>query len=64
MSILPEYASFLIRLWCEANPNPHAPLVGWRGEMEHIQTGQSWTLSRRWYADVPLAADARPCAER
>jgi len=44
MSMPIEYASFLIRLWREANPDPHAPPAGWRGEMEHIQSGQSWTF--------------------
>jgi hypothetical protein len=44
MSIPLEYASFLIRLWREANPDPYAPPAGWRGEMEHIQSGQSWTF--------------------
>jgi hypothetical protein len=39
-----EYASFLIRLWREANPDPHTPPAGWHGEMEHIQSGQSWTF--------------------
>ncbi len=44
MSMPIEYASFLIRLWREANPDPHTPPAGWHGEMEHIQSGQSWTF--------------------
>ena len=38
------YLSFLVRLWRE--PVPGGPEVesGWRGEVEHIQSGRRWTL--------------------
>jgi hypothetical protein len=39
------YVSFLVRLWCETNPERTAPVTGWQGEVEHIQTGRRWTFS-------------------
>ena len=39
-----EYASFLIRLWREAGTVATAPPADWCGEVEHIQSGQSWTF--------------------
>lgn len=44
MSMLIEYASFLIRLWREAGDNATAPLTDWRSEVEHIQSGRRWTF--------------------
>jgi hypothetical protein len=37
------YLSFLIRLWCEPDESP-ARVAGWRGEVEHIQSGHHWTF--------------------
>jgi hypothetical protein len=31
------YASFLVRLWCD-------PGAGWCAEIEHVQSGKSWTF--------------------
>ena len=40
-----EYASFLIRVWREQNPERGEPTADWCGEVEHIQSGQRWTFS-------------------
>jgi len=40
----PTYASFLVRLWREAEPDRREMAAGWRGEVQHIQTSQRWTL--------------------
>ncbi len=45
MSIPVEYTSFLIRLWREVNPDPHAPPAEWHGEVEHIQSDRRWAFS-------------------
>jgi hypothetical protein len=39
-----EYTSFLIRLWREASADAAASLTDWCSEVEHIQSGQSWTF--------------------
>lgn len=39
-----EYASFLIRLWRYAGADSTASLTNWCSEVEHIQSGQSWTF--------------------
>jgi len=39
-----EYASFLIRLWREADPMMHELTTDWNSEVEHIQTGRRWTF--------------------
>ncbi|MCR4406568.1 MAG: hypothetical protein NUW24_06565 [Anaerolineae bacterium] len=65
-----EYASFLIRLWCEQNPQQVGPTADWCGEIEHIQTGECWTFSTldelldflRWQAKN-LDALRRPVGE-
>lgn len=44
MSMPIEYASFLIRLWRETNVDQSALPAEWRGEAEHIQTGECWTF--------------------
>lgn len=43
MSTSVQYASFLIRLWREDSPGDTSP--EWRGEVEHIQSGQRCTFS-------------------
>ena len=41
---MPEtYLSFLVRLWHEPNMESPAQIIRWRGEVEHIQSGQRWT---------------------
>ena len=34
------YASFLVRLWREAEPDPREMAADWQGEVQHIQTSQ------------------------
>ena len=42
---MPEtYLSFLVRLWHEPNMESPAQIIRWRGEVEHIQSGQRWTF--------------------
>ena len=36
VSVQQEYASFLIRVWREVDPTPHAEEAEWHGEIEHI----------------------------
>jgi hypothetical protein len=36
----PTYASFLVRLWREDDPEREKPAAGWQGEVQHIQTSQ------------------------
>jgi hypothetical protein len=36
----PTYASFLVRLWREAEPDPRETAAEWQGEVQHIQTSQ------------------------
>jgi len=45
MPARPSYASFLVRLWREAEPTPRETDAHWQGEAEHIQTSQRWTFS-------------------
>jgi len=45
MSMPIEYTSYLIRLWRELNPDPRVLPAEWRGEVEHIQSGQCWSFS-------------------
>jgi hypothetical protein len=42
--VVKRYSSFLIRLWREASSVESEPEAEWRVEVEHIQSGQSWTL--------------------
>lgn len=44
MPILPAYASYLLRLWCESKTGPPEMTTGWRGELQHIQSGQRWSF--------------------
>ncbi len=37
-----KYASFLIRMWREVDPAAPDAAAEWRGEIEHIQSGQRW----------------------
>jgi hypothetical protein len=39
-----EYASFLVRLWRERNPDEPEPDAAWCSEVEHIQSGQHWAF--------------------
>jgi hypothetical protein len=45
MSTPIEYASFIVRIWrmsgMDADGNPY----NWQSEVEHIQSGQTWTFS-------------------
>jgi hypothetical protein len=41
----PTYASFLVRLWREAEPDPQEIAAGWQGEVQHIQTSQRRAFS-------------------
>lgn len=45
MSTPQAYASFLVRLWHEDSTDSDETAVDWRGEVEHIQSGQRWILS-------------------
>ena len=45
MAVPIEYASFLVRLWREAEVEAAAPAADWHGEVEHIQSGQHWSFS-------------------
>ena len=40
MPARPTYASFLVRLWREAEPDPREMAADWQGEVQHIQTSQ------------------------
>lgn len=40
MPTRPTYASFLVRLWREGDPERGIPAADWQGEVQHIQTGQ------------------------
>lgn len=52
---MPEtYLSFLVRLWHEPNTEPPMQPTHWKGEVEHIQSGQRWTLET-------LHVTAHPC---
>jgi hypothetical protein len=42
MPVRPFYASFLVRLWREAEPTSREMDADWQGEAEHIQTSQRW----------------------
>jgi hypothetical protein len=41
-SVQQEYASFLIRMWHEADPAAPDAVAQWHGEIEHIQSGRQW----------------------
>jgi len=45
MPARPTYASFLVRLWREAEPDRREMAADWQGEVQHIQTSQRWTFS-------------------
>lgn len=47
MSPTIQYASFLIRLWREADGDAASEPADWRGEIEHIQTGERWNFETR-----------------
>jgi hypothetical protein len=38
------YTSFLIRLWRETSLECPQPTTDWQSEVEHIQSGQRWTI--------------------
>ena len=40
MTMPTSYASFLVRLWCESCPEQAGLSNGWRGEVQHIQSGR------------------------
>lgn len=40
-----RYASFLVRLWREEDPERSGRLGDWQGEVEHIQSGQRWAFA-------------------
>ncbi len=41
-----RYASFLVRLWREDDPEQPGRFGDWQGEVEHIQTGRRWAFAR------------------
>jgi hypothetical protein len=41
----PTYASFLVRLWREAERDPREIAAGWQREVQHIQTSQRQAFS-------------------
>ena len=45
MPARPTYASFLVRVWREAEPDPQEMADGWQGEVQHIQTSQRHAFS-------------------
>ena len=44
VSVQQEYASFLIRMWREADPIAPDAGTEWRGEVAHIQSGRQWSF--------------------
>ena len=40
-----EYASFLVRLWRRHERSLAAQTGDWQGEVEHIQSGLSWSFA-------------------
>jgi hypothetical protein len=40
-----QYASFLVRIWCEVESERLNGGTAWHGEIEHIQTGQRASFS-------------------
>ena len=44
MATLVEYISFLARLWREASSDVIEPSPDWHSKVEHIQSGQGWSL--------------------
>lgn len=38
------YASFLVRMWRECDPERSEVVSDWHGEVEHIQSGQRYTF--------------------
>jgi hypothetical protein len=44
MSVRFQYASFLIRLWRSAYREEGVD-PGWHSEVEHIQSGETWSFS-------------------
>jgi hypothetical protein len=41
-----RYASFLVRLWREDDPERPGRFGDWQGEVEHIQSGRHWKFAR------------------
>lgn len=39
------YASFMVRLWREEGSALTEPATDWQSEVQHIQSGQSWSFS-------------------
>jgi hypothetical protein len=39
-----QYASLLIRLWREGNPERASTSINWHSEVEHLQTGDCWSF--------------------
>ena len=44
MTMPATYLSFLVRLWHEPNMESPVQPTHWKGEVEHIQSGQRWTF--------------------
>ncbi len=40
-----EYGSFLIRIWRTIGTDPADRESGWKSEMDHIQSGHSWSFN-------------------
>lgn len=45
MPPLPAYASFLVRMWREGDPERGTPAADWEGEVQHIQTSRRRAFS-------------------
>ena len=45
MSTPIEYASFIIRIWRKTGLNADGNPYSWESEVEHIQSGQTWTFN-------------------
>ena len=54
-----EYASFLVRLWRCGVPAADGSSGEWRGEVEHIQSGQRWAFG----SVIELDELGRACTE-
>ena len=39
------YASFMVRLWREEGVAVSTPDAKWQSEIQHIQSGRSWTFT-------------------
>lgn len=40
------YSSYFVRLWCESGAGRSGETDHWRGEIESVQTGESWQFAK------------------